>query len=90
MAFINATGTLGVILGSSTTTTTGSLFISLLMLLIILIVVAMFFGIRMEYISVIVLPLLLAYAGYYQNFVAPLGVVLIYLATIITKVWIFK
>lgn len=90
MVFLNATGTIGVIMGASTTTTTGSLFISLLMVLVLLIIVSIFFGIRLEYTSIIIFPLLLAYAGYYQNFIAPMGVLLIYLSTIVTKVWIFK
>lgn len=90
MVFLNMTETIGIILGNASTTTTGSLFLTLFLVMLLLIVVSIFFGIQLEYISIILLPYLLAVAGQYQNFVAPLGVVLIYLATIVTKVWIFK
>lgn len=90
MVFLNVTETIGVLLGTASSTTTGSLFMTLLVLLIILVAVCIFFGIQMEYIAIILLPYLLAVAGEYQNFVAPLGILLIYLATIVTKVWLFK
>lgn len=90
MVFLNTTQTIGIILGQASTTTTGSLFMALLVLLILMIVVCMFFGIQLEYIAIILLPYLIAVAGEYQNFVAPLGIILIYLATILSKVWLFK
>lgn len=90
MVFINMTETIGVIIGTASSTTTGSLFMTLLIVLLLLMAVAMFFGIQLEYLTIIILPYLLAVASEYNNFVAPLGVALIYLATVLTKLWLFK
>jgi hypothetical protein len=82
--------TLGIIIGTGTQTTTGNLFMTLLFILIVLLAIGMFFGIAIEYISIVLLPYLLAVASNYSNFIAPLGVFLIYLSLILTKNFLFK
>lgn len=88
--FLNCTESIGLIVGSATTSTTGSLFMTLFVILILIMAVAFMFGIRMEYTAILVFPLLLGYLAYYGNFYAIGGVILIYLAIILTKNFLFK
>lgn len=88
--FINTTGTLGVILQAGTNNVTGSLFLTLLTILIFLIIIGVMFQIPLEFLSVIILPVCLTCASYYNDFLIPLVVILIYVTTIISKNWIFK
>ena len=90
LIFINETESIGIIVGSATETTTGSLFATLLIILIILIAICIMFGIALEFIALLLLPLTISYAAYYTNFIGPMGVIFIYLAIIFTKNWIFK
>lgn len=88
--FLNCNETIGIIIGQGTQTSTGSIFITLLLILLLILAVAMLFGIRLEYTSIFVLPLLLAYASFYSEYIAILIVILIYLSIILTKNWLFK
>jgi len=88
--FINWTGTIGKILIAGTEGVTGSLFSTLLLIMIFIFIICMMFSIALEYTAILILPLCLACASYYSNFVAPLTVILIYISFIITKNWIFK
>lgn len=88
--FLNTTETLGIILGNATQYTTGSMFLTLLILVLILIAFAIMFGIQLEFTSIIILPLLLGYMAFYQEFIAIGTVILIYLALIVTKRFIFR
>ena len=88
--FINITGSIGQIIEHGTQNVTGSLFITLFLVLIVLIVIAMMFTIPLEFISILILPFCISTAAYYGNFVAPVAIIIIYVATIITKNWIFK
>lgn len=88
--FINTTETLGIILGNATQYTTGSMFLTLLILVLILMAFAIMFGIQLEFTSIIILPLLLSYMAFYQEFIAIGTIILIYLALIVTKRFIFK
>lgn len=90
MVFINNTGIIGVIMGRAVQTTSGSLFIALLMILLVILAIAFMFGIPLEFTSVLLLPLLLAYASYYSNFIAPLIVALIYLAAVLAQKSMFS
>ena len=90
MPFMNATGSIGLILAAGTLGVNGSLFLTLLMVLMFLIVIGIMFQIPLEFISIIVLPMCLACASYYSNFVAPVAVIFIYVATLITKRWLFN
>lgn len=90
MAFINWTESVGIIMANATTTTTGSLFITLLVVLLFILAMALMFGIELEYTAILVLPLMLAYMSHYSDFVAPGFVILLYMAFIITKNWLFK
>jgi len=88
--FINETGIIGLVVSAGTTTLTGNLMLSLLVILIFLILIAIMFGIQLEYISIIIFPFCLACASYYQNFLIPLLVIIIYISTLVAKHWLFK
>lgn len=90
MVFINATESIGIIIGTATTTTTGSIFITLLMVLILLMALAILFNIPLEYTAIILFPLLLGYAAYYSEFIGILAVIIIYFAIILTKNFLFR
>ena len=90
MPFINTTGSIGTIIAHGTNGVTGSLVITLLLVLILMIVIGIMFGMALEYIGIFILPLCLACAAYYNTMLAPLGILIIYFATLITKHWLFK
>ena len=88
--FINWTGIIGSVISTGTVDVTGNLFVTLLLVLMFLIIVGIMFSIPLEFLSIIVLPVCISSAAYYSNFIAPMGVILIYITTIITKNWLFK
>lgn len=88
--FLNATESIGLIIGSASTYTTGSMFLTLLLIVIMLLAVAVLFGIQLEYTVILILPLLLSYMAFYGEFLAIGSVILIYLAFIFTRKFILK
>jgi len=90
MAFMDWNGTIGTLVLSSVETTTGSLILSLLILMVFILAIALVFGIKLEYTSILILPLVLGYTSYYGDFVALLFTILVYIAFIITKNFIFS
>jgi len=88
--FINASQTWGIILASGTDYTTGSIFLTLSILLVFLMAMAILFGIRLEYTAILILPLMLSYMAFYSEFLAIGSLILIYLALIFTKKFLFK
>lgn len=88
--FINETDVIGQILQAGSQNVTGSLFLTLLIILIFLMVIAMMFSIPLEFISILILPICLASASYYGDFIAPVGIIIFYISFIITRNWIFK
>jgi len=90
MQFINTTDIIGSILDAGTQNATGSLMATLLFILLFLVVICLMFGIPLEFISIIILPLCLSCASYYSDFFKPLIVILIYVSMIIAKNWLFK
>ncbi len=90
MTFMNITGTIGIILGRATETTTGDIFITLLIVMVLFIAFAAMFRIKTEWTMIIILPYALACGSYYSEWVGVIGAILIYLAFLITKNFIFK
>lgn len=90
MDFINSTDVIGRILDSGTNTLTGSMVATLFFILLFLIVVAFMFGIPLEFLAVIILPFCLALGSYYNNFYVPIIILIIFVASIIAKNWLFK
>lgn len=90
MVFINTSDIVGQILDAGTQNATGDMMATLLLVLLILVVLCFMFQIPLEFASVILLPICLASASYYSDFFKPLIVILIYVAMILAKHWIFK
>jgi len=90
MVFINETGILGTIILAGTKSITGDIFATLFLIMIFLIGLCLLFGIPIEFVTVILLPLCIACATEYSAFVPALGVFIIYLSVIITKHWLFR
>jgi len=88
--FINQTGVIGGILNAGTETMTGSMTATLLFILLFLIVMALSFGLPLEFLAVIILPFCLSVGAYYGTFMLPIVIILIYIASIIAKNWLFK
>lgn len=90
MVFINWTESIGIVIGNATQYTTGSMFLTLMAILMLLIGLALMFGIKLEFTSLLILPLLLGYMAYYTEFIATGGVIIIYLGLLITKNFLFR
>lgn len=90
MDFINTSQIIGQVVQQGQNNVAGSLIVLLLIIILILITVAMMFGIPVEFTALIILPLLLSYMAYFKEFLQVGIVILIYLAFIVTKRFIFK
>lgn len=90
MVFINWTDVLGVIIYSSAENTTGDLFISLLTILLMSIIFCILLRIPIEFTLAIVLPLVIVPMAYMGEFVAPGGILLIYIALLSTKYFFLR
>lgn len=88
--FINITETIGVIVAAGTKNLTGDIGATLFLIFLFLIVVALMFQIPLEFLSVIILPMCISIAAYYSNFMIPLIVIIIYVASLIAKNWLFR
>lgn len=90
MFFVNQTETIGLILNAGTQSLTGDLVATLLVVFAFLIILCLMFSIPLEFTAIIMLPLTLATAAYYSDFLVILIVLGIYLCTILAKNWLFK
>lgn len=88
--FMNCSQIIGQVIITTSDYTTGSLFLTFLFVMLFLITVAILFKIKLEYTMLLIMPLLLAFMSYYQDFIAFGGVILIYLGIILTKHFILK
>lgn len=88
--FVNSTSIIGEILQSAHTSITGYETLTFLLILFFVIALAMMFQIPLEFISILMLPMLLGYMAFYGNFIIVGFVILIFLTIIITKSFILK
>lgn len=88
--FMNTTDVLGTVMEASVVGLTGDIVTSLYMILFFLIAVCMIFQIPLEFIAVLLLPLCLAMASYYGNFMTPVILIIIYVSSLIAKHWLFR
>lgn len=88
--FINETGIIGQIIQAGTENLTGNIVATLFMILLFLIVLAMMFQIPLEFLSILILPMCLSIGAYYSNFIIPITIIILYIAAIISKNWLFK
>lgn len=88
--FINATETIGLIIASGTANVTGSIIATLLFVFMVLVVICLMFQIPVEIGSLLLLPFVIGVASYYSDFMIALVVILIMVATLIAKNWLFR
>ena len=90
MVFLNDSGIIAGILTSGTLNVTGSIFLTLLFILLFLILIGIFFGIPLEFIAILIIPICIGTGAYYSIFLAPFGIILIYLSIIVAKNWLLN
>lgn len=90
MIFLNMSNSIGILIGTATETTTGSIILTLGIVLLVVMAIALMFGIPLEFTMILCLPLMFSYMAFYGNYVAIGSVMLIYLALVFTKRFIFK
>lgn len=88
--FLNETETIGIIISNASTTMTGSIIITMMVILLVLVALCVMFGIEIEYASIILLPLLLSWSVFKSEFIPPLFVLIVYIALVMTKNFLFK
>ena len=87
---INTGDIIGQIIMAFTTQTTGSLFLSLFIIMIFLIAICIMFGIPLEFSAILIFPFVLSCMAYFNDFTATGSILLIYIAIILTKNWLFR
>jgi hypothetical protein len=90
VTFINYTETIGQVVGNANSTLTGSLFLTMFIIFMVVLAITIFFGIRLEYTALLILPLLIGLMAFNGSWGGIVIVVLIYTAFIITKNFIFR
>lgn len=90
VTFINYTESIGQVIGNANATLTGSLFLTMFIIFMVILAITIFFGIRLEYTALLILPLLIGLMAFTGSWGGIVIVVLIYTAFIITKNFIFR
>jgi len=89
MFFINSSETIGQIIAAGTLSITGTTVATLLLILMILMAICMVFNIPLEFTALLLLPFCIVVAAY-NSFMIPVILILVFVATIFAKNWIFK
>jgi hypothetical protein len=87
---LNCTDVIGSIIVAGATNLTGDLFLMLMAILIVMVALCLAFGMPLELVMIGILPICLAFGSFYGQFLAPIGVILIYFSFLIATKWIFK
>jgi hypothetical protein len=90
MVMLNETGVIGLILNRATESITGSMEMTILLVFLFILVISIMFSIPIEYLIFLVIPFCMVCIIYYSIFWLPLLIMFIYVATIITKNWIWR
>lgn len=88
--FLNLTESIGLIMTSGTTTVSGSIVATLFMVLAFLIAIGILFNIPLEFMSILILPFCIAVGAYYSSFMIPIICIIIYIAAILAKNFLFR
>ena len=88
--FINTSTTIGQIMLAGSQNVTGSDVGTFAAVVIFLIAMALMFQIPLEFLVVIILPLCIGVSAYYSNFIIAVVVIIIYVASLIAKNWLFR
>ena len=87
---MSSNGIIANIINTGTTTLTGDIIATLLLVFAFIIIIALMFGIPLEFIAVLILPLSLVLGAYYSIFWLPVFIIIVFVASIITKNWLFR
>ena len=90
MLFINDTETIGQIISSGTSNFTGTIVITMFFILLVIMAIAMMFGIPLEFMAILILPFCLVVGAFYGNFIIPITLIVLFVASIIAKHWLFR
>ena len=88
--FMNWTDTIGQIISQGTITTTGSVVMTLFIIMLLLIVAAVMFSIPIEWTAIIILPLMISLMQYSKEFMGIGTVLILYLALLLAKNFLFR
>jgi hypothetical protein len=86
----NSSGIIGQVIDAGTNTITGEILGTLLLILILLFVVSLMFGVPLEIFALIVLPLSIVFASYYASFHIITVCILVILALIVGRNFLFR
>lgn len=87
---VNSSQAIGQIISAGTNGIFGSLELAIITIVIFLLAMAFMFGIPLEYLAIIILPLSMATAIYLTSFWVAIFIIIIYVAMIIAKNWLFR
>ena len=88
--FLNCNETIGKLIISSSENITGSDYLTFFLVFLFLIAIGFLYMIKLEYIMILLFPLMIGFMAYYSKFMAIIIVTIIYLSIIITKTFIIK
>lgn len=89
--FINYTGSIGQIISQGTTDITGTLVATILVIIVVLFSIGLLFSIPLEFIFLLLLPILIVSATYNSTvFMVCLILIILFFGMIITKNFLFR
>lgn len=88
--FLNTSDVIGNIINAGTQNMTGDIVTSVYLIIIFLVAVCIMFGIPLEFMAVIILPLCLSIAAYYSDFMTPIVIIIVYVSALISKHFLFR
>ena len=87
---VNSTGTIGQIIIAGTQSVTGNSVATFLFIFVSIMVLGFALKIGLEWLAIIILPLAISLASYYQNFMIAVVIIIFYLASLIAQKWLFR
>lgn len=90
MVFVNETQAIGLWFGVMNNDMTGSAFLSAMLILVVLMFVGFAFRLPLEYQSAYILPLMLVYMAYSDEFLVVGGVILLFMSVVFSKYIFFN
>lgn len=87
MVFINYSGSGGLLFSEFFNNVAGSVFLGVLIIVMLITALFMLFGVPVEVVAILIMPLLLVCMAYTSEFLAIGGVGLIYLAVILVRMF---
>ena len=89
MPFTNTSDIIGKLLIHGSTNVTGSIENTLYFILLFIVAVALYFGIPLEFLIIIIFPYCLVCAAYF-GFTIPIIIIIVYIAAIIAKNFLIR